>query len=350
MTQPNQSKRRSSYQRAGASAQLSLPTAPHPVFARFANRPIVRLLLVVAVFLASATLSANEPAAQPAVASTAFPPELTRWSPRQENPVFTAEGRGHWDTKIRERGWILREDDTYHLWFTGYDGTRDGLKRLGHATSSDGIRWTRSPKNPLSGDHWVEDMMVVKRGDTYYMFAEGSQNKYSVMLTSKDGESWTWKGRLDVRMADGKRPVDEPVGTPTVWVDDGTWYLFYERLDKGVWLAASKDVDEKVWTNVQNEPILVPGPAAYDKQLIALNQIIKHDGVYYAFYHGSGEAMPRTWNTNVARSTDLIHWQKYSGNPLIEDNKSSGIVIRHRSGFRLYTMHDQVDVFTPRRK
>ena len=29
------------------------------------------------------------------------------------------------------------------------------------------------------------------------------------------------------------------------------------------------------------------GPAAYDSQAIALNQIVKRDGVYYAFYHAN---------------------------------------------------------------
>jgi hypothetical protein len=60
----------------------------------------------------------------------------------------------------------------------------------------------------------------------------------------------------------------------------------------------------------------------------------------------SGE--PRTWNTNVARSTDLMHWKKYPHNPIVEDNKSSGIVVPYGSKFRLYTMHDQVDVYFPR--
>jgi hypothetical protein len=101
-----------------------------------------------------------------------------------------------------------------------------------------------------------------------------------------------------------------------------------------------------VWTNVQDEPVLAPGPAAYDKEMIALNQIIKYENAYYAFYHGSGDtASPRRWNTNIARSCDLIHWEKYAGNPLVEDNKSSGIVVPVGRGFRLYTMHDQVDVF-----
>jgi hypothetical protein len=191
--------------------------------------------------------------------------------------------------------------------------------------------------------------MVVKRGHTYYMFAEGTDNQFSVMLTSKDGVDWIWKGRLDVRTADGKRPVEGPVGTPTVWIENDVWYLFYEQLDKGVWLAKTCDVDSRKWTNVQDDPVIVPGPAAYDKEMIALNQIIKYKNAYYAFLHGSGDAMsPRTWNTNIARSTDLVHWQKYAHNPLVEDNKSSGIVVPVGRGYRLYTLHDQVDVFEHR--
>jgi sucrose-6-phosphate hydrolase SacC (GH32 family) len=304
--------------------------------------------MFVAVFFAVSAVHGKEPVRTTSVAAE-IPAELVEWAPRAGNPVFSAAGPGHWDVKIRERGWILREKDIWHLWFTGYDGTREGVKRLGYAASPDGIHWTRSKKNPLSGEHWVEDMMVVKRGDTYYMFAEGTQNQFSVMLTSKDGIDWKWHGRLDVRMADGSRPAEGPVGTPTVWAHDDQWHLFYERLDQGVWLATTKDVESRVWINVRDEPVLVPGPAAYDKEMIALNQVIKYKNAYYGFYHGSGDATsPRTWNTNIARSTDLVHWEKYAGNPLVEDNKSSGIVAPVGRGFRLYTMHDQVDVFEQR--
>ena len=260
--------------------------------------------------------------------------------------MFAAAGAGHWDVKIRERGWILREGDTYHLWYTGYDGTRDGIRQLGYATSPDGLSWTRSPDNPLCRGQWVEDMMVVKRGDTYYMFAEGVHD-HAQWLTSTDRVHWKREGTLDIRTTDGRPLGSGPFGTPTAWLENETWYLFYERQDAGVWLATSKDL--KVWTNVQDEPVLRPGPGQYDKQMIALNQIVKYQGTYFAYYHGSGSnKAPRTWNTNVARSSDLVHWQKYSGNPLVNDNKSSGIVVSDGRHFRLYTMHDQVDVYFQR--
>jgi beta-1,2-mannobiose phosphorylase / 1,2-beta-oligomannan phosphorylase len=277
-----------------------------------------------------------------------FPSELVNFSPAQENPVFAAEGPGHWDVKIRERGWIMREGETYHLWFTGYDGTREGIRQLGYATSPDGLHWTRHPGNPLVRGHWVEDVMVVKQDETYYMFAEGLHD-HAQLLTSKDRVNWERQGTLDIRTTDGQPLSPGPFGTPTAWLEKGSWHLFYERQDAGVWLATSKDL--KIWTNVQDEPVLRPGPEAYDRNMIAMNQVVKHEGAYFAYYHGSGSATaPRTWNTNVARSTDLVHWKKYPGNPIVANNKSSGIVVFDGRQNRLYTMHEQMDVYFPRGK
>ncbi len=306
------------------------------------------MAIVAATFAPHAFAQPHGLAKEKGIAATAeFPAELVHWTPRPGNPIFTAEGAGHWDVKIRERGWILRDGDHYQLWFTGYDGTREGIKLPGFATSRDGIRWTPSDKNPIYRDHWVEDMCVVHRGDTYYMFAEGAADNHAEMLTSKNGVDWKWGGELDVRLSDGKRPAPKPCGTPTAWVANDVWYMYYEWLDKGVWLATTKDPLSRVWTNVQDEPVLRPGPDAYDKDLIAADQIIKFGNAYFALYHGSGSGadMPRTWNTDIARSTDLVHWRKYPGNPIVDDNKSSGIVVQTGHGFRLYTMHDQIDVF-----
>src|SRR5204863_475035 len=103
----------------------------------------------------------------------------------------------------------------------------------------------------------VEDMMVVRQDAKWYMFAEGL-NDQAQLLTSTDRVHWTRQGQLDVRYTDGKPLTPGPYGTPTAWHEDGTWYLFYERSDKGVWLATSKDL--KTWTNKQDEPVLLPGP------------------------------------------------------------------------------------------
>lgn len=312
---------------------------------RFFNTQVVKLSVIrlwTCLVLLGSALRAQEGAN-----TSQFPDELVSWQPQNGNPVLQGEGAGRWDVRIRERGWILREGQEFRLWFTGYDGTRDGIKLLGYATSTDGMKWQRSPKNPLVRNHWVEDMCVVHEGGMYYMFAEGSEDNHAEMLTSMDGVDWKWCGALEVRTADGAHSAKRPCGTPTVWIENGTWYLFYEWLDRGEWLAKTREPMSLVWTNVQDGPVLVPGPVDYDQDMIAMDQVIKYRGAYYAIYHGSGsgKAVPRTWNTDIARSTDLMHWTKYAKNPIVAGDKSSGELVPVDGHFRLYTMHDQVDAF-----
>src|SRR5205807_4898324 len=128
---------------------------------------------------------------------------------------------------------------------------------LGHATSPDGIHWTRDSANPIFTGSWVEDMCVVHRDGVYWMFAEGKDD-IAHLLKSKDGRHWIDLGRLEIRTTKSEPLSPGPYGTPTAWVEGDTWYLFYERGDQGVWLATSRD--RKTWTNVQDEPVLARGP------------------------------------------------------------------------------------------
>lgn len=275
-----------------------------------------------------------------AIGSDEFPREIVDWQPISENPLFSGTGGEEWDQKIRERGWILVEDGAYRLWYTGYNDDRSPTKFLGHARSEDGLHWTRDPRNPIFDKTWVEDMCVFRFEGTYYMFAEG-KNDIAHLLTSTDGLQWTEQGPLDIRLKNGEPISSGPRGTPTVWVEEGTWYLFYERGDQGVWLATSND--REVWTNVQDDPVIGLGPEPYDRTAVALNQIIKRDGVYYGIYHANQHRPWRDWTTCVARSNDLIQWEKYPGNPIIENNQSSGIFVDGPDGKTyLYTMHPDV--------
>lgn len=295
-------------------------------------------------FVLVAAFLCGWPVAQ--AADDEFPPELTELKPYEHNPVFTAEPAGSWDAKIRERGWILHEGDTYYLWYTGYDGSKEGIRRLGLATSPDGIRWKRAGTGPLDATHWIEDMMVVKSGDTYYMVAEGL-NDIAQMLTSQDRVHWTRQGSLEVRLTSGQPISAGPRGTPTLWKEGDTWYLFYERGDRGIWLATSTDTH--VWKNVSDDPVLGLGSQPHDRYMVAMNQVIRHAGRYYALYHSKG-APASPWVSSLAMSTDLVHWKKYPHNPLLADNQSSAIYVYDGSRYRLYIMHDQVRLYFSRQK
>lgn len=260
-----------------------------------------------------------------------------------DKPVFVAQP-GAWDAKIRERGWIMQDGGLWKLWYTGYDPEQQPVTmKLGYATSKDGVQWSRAEKNPLVSDYWVEDMMVVKREGTYYMFSEGSQDQAQLM-TSPDGIQWTRVGTLDVRLKAGEPIPAGPFGTPTAIYDDAVWYLFYERRDQGIWLATSADM--KIWTNVSDDPVIVPGPEDFDRRMIAMNQVQKIGIRYVAVLHGTGDEMkPRRWATYLAESEDLVNWKKISG-PLrpVSENKSSGLLIPDANRWRFYTTHDRIDL------
>ncbi|MFM9911044.1 MAG: glycosylase, partial [Chitinophagaceae bacterium] len=264
-----------------------------------------------------------------------FSEELVHFLPYKGNPLFSGTGTNTWDKEIRERGYILKEDSGYYLWYTGYT-LIDSIKYLGYATSPDGLTWIKYPGNPIYKANWVEDMCVIKDNSTYYMFAEG-RGDTAHLLTSTDRIHWQEQGNLDIRLMNGEPIPPGSYGTPTIWKENNTWYLFYERGDLGIWLATSPDC--KKWTNIQDEPVIKMGPDAYDQFAVAMNHVIKYKGLYYGYYHASAFKDWREWSTNVAVSADLIHWKKYPKNPLVRNNKSSGILVNDGKRFRLYTMH-----------
>jgi len=270
-----------------------------------------------------------------------FPDELVHFTPYKNNPVFAGTGSSTWDNQIRERGWILQENNSWYLWYTGYTNI-DSTKYLGYATSDDGITWKRYKNNPIHNSSWVEDMCVIKSRDMYYMFAEGKGDT-AHMLTSTDRIHWTERGNLDIRGTNGHSISKGPYGTPAVLKENGIWYLFYERNDLGIWLATSKDL--KIWTNVQDEPVLRMGPENYDQYAVAMDQVIKYKGLYYGYYHASAFKDWHEWSSDVCVSKDLIHWKKYPGNPIVANDRSSPIVVNDGTNYRLYTMHPEVNLY-----
>ncbi len=279
-----------------------------------------------------------------------FPSAMVQFSPHPQNPVFEGTNTGTWDDKIRERGYILFENGLYKMWYTGLNYDISDQMYLGYATSPDGIQWKRHSEQPVLPESWIEDMQVFTYEGVYYMVAEGEAD-IAHLLTSPDGISWKDHGDLSIHKVNGEPINKGPYGTPTVWVENDKKYLFYERNDLGIWLATSEDF--KTWTNVQDEPVLKMGPTVYDSEAVAANQIVKYEDKYYMFYHGSSNpdwmkpGVVSVWTSNVARSSDLIHWVKYSDNPIVEGDHSSPILVFDGKEYTLYTMHDKVWRYNP---
>lgn len=293
------------------------------------------MVFAAAFFLIYPTPSAGQPS-RPGVS---FPPWLVQWKADPEHPVFRAGAPDEWDSRIRERGWITWYAGHYHLFYTGYNEQRSPRRMLGSALSADGVNWVRQRDNPIHQSSWVEDVTILPLKRSFVMFAEG-ENDIAHRLVSTDLRRWQERGPLTIRTEVGVPIPEGPRGTPFVFREGQTWYLFYERSDNGVWLAASADGES--WRNVRDRPVLTPGPEPYDRGGLAVNQVIKYQGAYYALYHGTAVRPGHPWNTCIAASRDLLQWEKYKGNPIISGNRSSGIIIESAEGRHLYTMHPEV--------
>jgi sucrose-6-phosphate hydrolase SacC (GH32 family) len=305
----------------------------------------IKFLFLLLIIVALACQS-NKKGTQEKTGQEEFPAEMVSFQAFENNPIFSGTKSDTWDRQIRERGFIMFDEGIYKMWYTGYEGDNDP-KALGYATSADGISWTRFSQNPVFCQKWTEDMFVMKHEGKYFMFAEG-MNDVAHLLTSDDGIAWQEQGDLIILTVKGDT-ISGPYGTPSVFIDNGKWHLFYERNDEAIWLATSGDLI--TWTNIQDEPVLNKGPETYDKGAVALNQVIEFKGKYYMFYHGSDDAEWATpgatslWTSNVAVSDDLLHWVKYPGNPVVEGDHSSPIMVYDGKGYRLYTMHDKVCLY-----
>ena len=65
-------------------------------------------------------------------------------------PVLAPGSKGEWDDEKIETPMVIKVNSTYHLYYSGYKtGDGAGQYQIGHATSPDGINWTKDPNNPV---------------------------------------------------------------------------------------------------------------------------------------------------------------------------------------------------------
>lgn len=68
------------------------------------------------------------------------------WSRYSPDPVLELGPPGSWDDKWAYCNTVLYEDNVFKMWYTGFDGS---VLQIGYAESTDGINWTKSVLNPV---------------------------------------------------------------------------------------------------------------------------------------------------------------------------------------------------------
>ena len=58
------------------------------------------------------------------------------------NPLLSPGSSGEFDDQAIAVPSVLFDGSTYHMWYSAADGN-DYMKRIGYATSADGVNWTK---------------------------------------------------------------------------------------------------------------------------------------------------------------------------------------------------------------
>jgi sucrose-6-phosphate hydrolase SacC (GH32 family) len=233
-----------------------------------------------------------------------------------------------WDGAYLMKPSVLHETSGYKIWYDGADF--DENIQIGLAKSRDGISWKKAPQNPvLDGDPDAWDAsgehapFVMKDGNLYKMWYEGSDGNVRQLgyATSHNGIKWTKYPRNPVLQA-GPESYDQFVaGHGTVLHEDGLYKLWYHAIgdldgigDVDAIIAYATSPDGIQWT--KHGPVLVGVPDSWDTGLWGPS-VLKVNGTYWMWYSAGGPI----YNISIgaATSPNGVDWTRVGDSPVITD-------------------------------
>ena len=260
----------------------------------------------------------------------------TPWIKDPNNPVLPKGSSGEWDSNLVENPFVLFDGTIYHMWYAGSDGI-NGL-RIGYASSSDGIRWTKyddpatttSPYAesdpvlmtgpPGSWDEFhVLQPSVIFDGTTYHMWFGGIgdisfTNRNIGYATSPNPIDWTEKGNPVLPLGPSGSFDYMWVDSPNVLFINGVYHLWYCGFDGTYVLTGhATSVDGINWDKDNLNPVIEVGaPGSWDSFWIYQPSVL-YDGVrYHMWYSGSSVSGAFQWRIGYAKSFDGSNWTKYN--------------------------------------
>ncbi len=161
------------------------------------------------------------------------------WTRMGPEAVLAPGSAGAWDAGGVTAPAPLRTDGGYALWYAGYDGT---CMRIGYATSSDGLSWEKHAAGPVLDigppeawdDAGVSEPVVLYDGRQYRMWYtgfDGSRRRLGY-ATSADGVHWEKSLANPVFQEGAAGGWDGmAISGPAVIRQDNTYRLWYTGFD-----------------------------------------------------------------------------------------------------------------------
>ena len=248
------------------------------------------------------------------------------------NPILAPGCEGSWDEGVIEACDIIKDHDTYYLYYHGT--SRDSGYQIGVATAAHPLGpWTKHEGNPVlrvgAEASWdsqhVACAAIIKEGvDRYYMWYSGK--------SAEEGSRWS----IGLATApDPLGPWEKHVGNPIIcdfgYVGSvvrvgGEYYMYTEHPigstgpDYGPISLATADAPEGPWRPHGENPVLRQGDwGAWDDGGFSEAKVAFREGIFHVFYGGAKLHPTRILSREsigYAYSLDGVHFTKHLGNPV----------------------------------
>jgi hypothetical protein len=215
----------------------------------------------------------------------------------------------------------------FNLEYTQTDGHEMEFRVYWHARSFVRHRLTAVSQGhaPFGDDRLASFPGVWRDGLGWWMVYEsaGLSNDWPGDVSlARSPDGWTWTKDAENPILRHQRQGWERVniGTPSLWYADGTWYLFFHGFDGDdvqIGLATGPSLADL--ERVPGNPIVPTSADGWDSGTVGRRSIIREGDWFYMAYEGSTDPPydRANWSTGLARSRDLVVWEKYGGNPVL---------------------------------
>lgn len=231
------------------------------------------------------------------IACLAESKDLRNWTKR--GPILTLGPEGKNDSKSASSPWVIREEDTWHMFYVGTPNTTPPPYRIpafpyltmkAKATSLAGP-WTKQydviPLPPKDSSYYTVTSspgFVVKNGNEFLQFFSGAtqdgkivKRTLGIARTKDLDKSW----KIDPKPI---FPLDEQVENSSIFFDDKTktWYLFTnhiginekrEEYTDAIWCYWTKNLDK--WDPADKAIALDGKNCSWAKGAIGMPTVIK---------------------------------------------------------------------------
>ena len=259
--------------------------------------------IVVGVMLTAVAMPAVRFGILAAVQTVYTPPFGTWTRLNGGRPILSPQG-----TDFEARGVfnpaVVKHGDRFVMLYRAQDSK--GISRLGYATSTDGVNFTRDPAPVLSPEAeyerggGVEDPRLVLIEGTYYLTytAYNGKDAQLALASSRDLRRWerkgvimpAYQGRWNVNWTKAGAILPHRIG--------GKYWMYYmaDAKDKRDQMGIASSTDLLTWAEELDHPVLRRRPGFFDSRVVEPGPppVLTEDGILLVYNGADDQLVYRT--------------------------------------------------------